>query len=353
MFDVCIIGAGPAGISSAVYAVSRGLSTLVLEQKAVGGLIGSVSTVTHYAGILKEETGATFAERLRRQAEDAGAQIVMERAEQVQLSGPVKVIRTGQHVYEARAVIIAGGTVPRKLGIPGEEEFAGRGTGLNAARDGQRYAGREMFVVGGADGAVKEALYLSRFAKKLTIIHFEDRLGAIPEFYRRVEQTENIELMLHSRLTEVRGNEQAEELTVEDVHTGRSTVISAGLRNLYLRGLRSQYAAVPGTGKAGWLSGDGTGSDHVHSRRVCRGRYLRQAGASGGDGGIRWRGGCNPRGGISGGTEAITDKNRRIRQQEVFRQEFYVRATSFLLQRVPWVRGEFFRRQVARKRKTQ
>ena len=227
MFDVCIIGAGPAGISSAVYAVSRGLSTLVLEQKAVGGLIGSVSTVTHYAGILKEETGATFAERLRRQAEDAGAQIVMERAEQVQLSGPVKVIRTGQHVYEARAVIIAGGTVPRKLGIPGEEEFAGRGTGLNAARDGQRYAGREMFVVGGADGAVKEALYLSRFAKKLTIIHFEDRLGAIPEFYRRVEQTENIELMLHSRLTEVRGNEQAEELTVEDVHTGRSTVISA------------------------------------------------------------------------------------------------------------------------------
>ena len=89
MYDIIIIGAGPAGISSAVYAVSRGLSTLVLEQKAVGGLIGSVSTVTHYAGILKEETGATFAERLRRQAEDAGAQIVMERAEQVQLSGPV------------------------------------------------------------------------------------------------------------------------------------------------------------------------------------------------------------------------------------------------------------------------
>ena len=119
MYDICIIGAGPAGISSAVYAVSRGLKTLVLEQKAVGGLIGGVSTVTHYAGIVKEETGATFAARLREQAESAGAKIVLEQVTGVQLSGPVKTVTTGEHTYEAKAVIIAAGTTPRKLGIPG------------------------------------------------------------------------------------------------------------------------------------------------------------------------------------------------------------------------------------------
>lgn len=227
MYDICIIGAGPAGISSAVYAVSRGLKTLVLEQKAVGGLIGGVSTVTHYAGIVKEETGATFAARLREQAESAGAEIVLEQVTGVQLSGRVKTVTTGEHTYEAKAVIIAAGTTPRKLGIPGEAEFAGRGTGLNAARDGKRYAGKDIFVVGGADGAVKEALYLSQFAKTLTIIHFEDRLGTIPEFYKRVEKTENIRLMLHSRLTQVRGNGQADELVVTDEHTGEQTVIQA------------------------------------------------------------------------------------------------------------------------------
>lgn len=227
MYDICVIGGGPAGISSAVYAVSRGLKTIMLEQKAVGGLVGSVSTVTHYAGIINGETGNTFAQRLKEQALSAGVEIVMERVERAKLDGAVKVITTDKNTYEAKAVIIAAGTTARTLGIPGEEEFAGHGTKLNAARDGEKYAGKEMFVVGGADGAIKEALYLAKYAEKLTIIHFEDKLGTISEFMEKVEKTENIQVLLHKRLSEIRGDGQADELVLTDEHTGEQTVVHA------------------------------------------------------------------------------------------------------------------------------
>lgn len=227
MYDICVIGAGPAGISSAVYAASRGLKTVVLEQKAVGGLLGSVSTVTHYAGIIEQETGQTFADRLKQQAVSAGVEIVIDQVVKAELDGTTKKITTEQSVYEAKAVIIAAGTTPRKLGIPGEAEFAGRGTGLNAARDGKNYAGKEIFVVGGADGAIKEALYLAQYASKLTIIHFEDQLGAIPEFTDKVKKVKNMEIKLHCRLGEVRGKEEADTLILRDEHTKENEEIHA------------------------------------------------------------------------------------------------------------------------------
>ena len=155
MFDLVIIGGGPAGISSAIYGASRGLKTLVLEKKMIGGLIGSVSTVTHYSGIIEEETGESFAKRLKAQAESAGVAIVMEQVVDVELEGRVKKIHTEQNTYEAKAVIIANGTIKRMLGIPGETEFEGRGIGLNATRDAEKYRGKEIFVVGGADGGME------------------------------------------------------------------------------------------------------------------------------------------------------------------------------------------------------
>ena len=227
MYDVCIIGAGPAGISSAVYAVSRGLKTVVLEQSKIGGLIGKVSTVTHYVGVDKSETGESFSKRLKEQADEAGVEIVNEKVIEVDFNGDIKIVRTDKNSYEAKTVIIAAGTTPRNLGIPGEKEFAGRGTMLNAAKDGKRYEGKEIFVVGGADGAIKEALYLAQFAKKLTIIHFEDTLGAIPQFTEKVREADNIELELHKRLTEIRGNDKADELVLTDVHDGSEKVIRA------------------------------------------------------------------------------------------------------------------------------
>lgn len=220
MYDIIIIGAGPAGISAGIYAVSRGKKTLVLEKAQVGGIIGKVSTVTHYTAIQAKETGVTFARRMEEQAQRAGVEIAHETVTGVTLTGEVKKVCTEKGTYEAKRVILANGGTPRKLGIPGEAELAGKGMGMNAARDGASYAGKNIYVVGGADGAVKEALYLANFAKRLTIIHFEDQLGCIPEFREKVAAAGNITLRLGSRLHGVYGNEQVERLEIASEKDG-------------------------------------------------------------------------------------------------------------------------------------
>lgn len=225
MYDFIIIGGGPAGISAAVYAVSRGLRVLVLEQEKIGGVIGKVSIVSHYTAIVEGETGETFAARMKKQALDAGVQISYETVVEVQLTGKTKIVKTNSDVYESHAVLLANGTTPRTLGIPGEDALTGKGYALNAAKSAQAYAGKHVYVVGGADGAIKEALYLSRFAKKVFIIHFEDKLGSIPEFTNKLSQLDNVELLLHSRLTEIGGKGQVEWLQLTDEKTGVTTKI--------------------------------------------------------------------------------------------------------------------------------
>ena len=222
MYDIIIIGAGPAGISAGIYAVSRGKKVLVLEKAQVGGIIGKVSTVTHYTALQPRESGATFAARMKEQALAAGVEIAYDDRHR---RGAVR--RRQDHPSPTRAsieaprVILANGGTPRKLGIPGEAELAGKGMSLNAPRDAQAYAGRNLYVVGGADGAVKEALYLAGFARRLTIIHFEDTLGCIPEFRKKVAAADNITLRLGSRLHGVYGDGQVERLEIADVHTGK------------------------------------------------------------------------------------------------------------------------------------
>lgn len=226
MYDIVIIGAGPAGISAGIYAVSRGKRTLIIEKNVVGGLIGKVSTVTHYAGIVEGETGVTFSKRMKEQAENAGVEIAYETVKQVALNGNIKKIYTENTVYQAKKVILANGTTPRKLGILGEAELAGKGIGLNAAKNGKTYEGKHVYVVGGADGAVKEALYLAKYAELVTIVHFEETLGCIAEFQEKVANTANIELRLGARLHAVYGVERVESLEISDERTGSIETIS-------------------------------------------------------------------------------------------------------------------------------
>ena len=220
MYDIIIIGAGPAGISAGIYAVSRGKRTLILEKAQVGGIIGKVSTVTHYTAIEKQETGATFAARMKEQALQAGVEIVQAEAVHVALTGEVKSVTTDRGIYEAKCIILANGGTPRKLGIPGEKELAGKGMGMNAARDGAAYAGKNVYVVGGADGAVKEALYLAGYAKQVTVIHFEEQLGCIAEFRQKVAAAGNISVRLASRLHAVYGQDQVERLEIASEQDG-------------------------------------------------------------------------------------------------------------------------------------
>ena len=227
MYDICIIGAGSAGISSAVYAASRGKKVAIFEGDAIGGRIREVSNVTHYAGIMEIEEGNSFVERMETQLRSYPIDLIEEKVVKTELTGDVKKVYTDNECYEAKAVIIAGGTSARELDLPGLKEFEGKGTGLNAARDAQTYEGKDVFVIGGADGAVKEAIYLSKFAKKVTIIHFEDTLGTISEFLDALVKKNNIKVRLHARLFAVEGETCADRIILEDVHTGKKQYIEA------------------------------------------------------------------------------------------------------------------------------
>lgn len=226
MYDIIVIGAGPAGISAGVYAVSRGKKVLILEKNKVGGIVGNVSTVTHYAAIISQETGASFAKRMEEQAVNAGVEIRYETVTAADLKGDTKHITTDKGEYTAPKVIIAAGSTPRKLGIPGEAEFAGKGIGLNAPKHGALYQGKNIYVVGGADGAVKEALYLAQFGKKVTIIHFEPSLMCISEFKEKVAKTPNITTIPGARLAAVSGDTCVDKLTIRYESDGHTEEIS-------------------------------------------------------------------------------------------------------------------------------
>lgn len=222
MYDIIIIGAGPAGISAAVYGKSRGKKVLVLEKKQVGGLIGAVSTVTHYTAIVREESGSTFAERMKEQALSAGVEIRYENVIETKLAGEIKKVVTNKETYEAKTLILANGGSGRMLGIPGENL---KGVRLNAPKDGPNYKGKNVYVIGGADGAVKEALYLAEMAGKVIIVCVEDELACIQEFKDKVVARDNIEIMPHSSLTAVYGNEAVEELEFTDNKTGEKQIV--------------------------------------------------------------------------------------------------------------------------------
>lgn len=222
MYDIIIIGAGPAGISAAIYGKSRGKKVLVLEKNQVGGLIGMVSTVTHYTAVLKEETGKTFGERMKEQALGAGVEIRYEKVTETKLTGEIKNIVTDQESYQCKTVILANGGSGRMLGISGESL---EGMRLNAPKDGPNYKGKNVYVIGGADGAVKEAIYLAKIAAKVTIVCVEDELVCIPEFKEKAALYSNIYMMPHTSLTAVYGAKRAEELEFTDNKTGKKQIV--------------------------------------------------------------------------------------------------------------------------------
>lgn len=222
MYDIIIIGAGPAGISAAIYGKSRGKRILMLEKGQVGGLIGTVSTVTHYTAIMKEESGRTFAKRMKEQVLSAGVEIRYENVTETKLIGKIKKVNTDKECYECKTVILANGGSARMLGIPGESL---KGIRLNAPKDGLDYKGKNIYIIGGADGAVKEAIYLAGIAGRVTIVCVEDELVCIQEFKDKAAEHHNIEIMPHSSLTAVYGNERAEELEFTDNKTGNIQMV--------------------------------------------------------------------------------------------------------------------------------
>ncbi|GAA0180553.1 thioredoxin-disulfide reductase [Clostridium sediminicola] len=223
LYDVVIIGAGPAGLSAGLYAARARMKTLILEKDSPGGQIVITHEIANYPGAMPEESGPSLIARMVNQTEQFGAERVSDNIVEVELSGKVKVIKGEKGEYHAKSVIIATGAEPKLIGCPGEAEFTGKGVSYCATCDADFFAGLEVFVVGGGDSAVEEALYLTKFARKVTIVHRRDELRAAKSIQEKAFKNEKMHFMWDSVIEEIKGDGIVESAIFKNTKTGETT----------------------------------------------------------------------------------------------------------------------------------
>lgn len=227
IYDVIIIGEGPAGLSAGLYAARSRLKTLILEKEKAGGQIVTTDEVANYPGSIENATGPSLINRMVEQAKDFGAKIKLDTVKEVELDGKIKIVKGEKEEYQTKTVIIATGAKPRKIGCPGEEELTGRGVSYCATCDAAFFEDLDVYVVGGGDSAVEEALYLTKFARKVTIIHRRDELRAAKSIQEKAFANEKIDFMWNTVVKEIKGDGIVEAMVVENVKTGEKTEIVA------------------------------------------------------------------------------------------------------------------------------
>ncbi len=205
IYDLLILGGGPAGLSAAVYAGRAKLKTVILEKGSVGGQAATTSEIVNYTGIRKT-TGPALSDEMKQHAADFGVETIKADVTAVDFSGDVKVVQTLSGDFYARAVIIATGATPKKLGFPGEEEFTGRGVAYCATCDGEFFDGLELFVIGGGYAAAEEALFLTRYASKITMIVRKPHFACAASIADKVLAHKKIEVKFNTELLEVSGD---------------------------------------------------------------------------------------------------------------------------------------------------
>jgi len=229
VYDVIIIGGGPAGLSAGLYASRARLSTLLIEKAIFGGQIANAAHVENYPGFPDGISGLELSELMYQQAMKYGLQTLSAAVTAIELSANGKVVRTSEGEYLAKAVIIAGGAEPNRLGVPGEERLLGKGVSYCATCDGPLFRDQVVAVVGGGDSAVEEALVLTRFASKVILIHRRDQLRASRLHQERAFANEKMEFLWDTVVEEILGQDKVEGLSLRNVKTGeRSTLKVSG-----------------------------------------------------------------------------------------------------------------------------
>lgn len=216
-YDVIIIGAGPAGLAAAVYTGRARLSTLVLEKGRPGGQILLTDFVENYPGFPDGVVPFQLMDNFRRHAEKFGAKIIMDEAKKIQRQDNLWSVLGNRGEDAARAVIIATGSIYRKLGVPGEERLTGRGVSYCATCDGAFFKEREVAVIGGGDNALTEALFLTKFCRSVKIIHRRNEFRAVKMIQERVSANEKIEVLRNSVVVEISGESRLESITIKNV----------------------------------------------------------------------------------------------------------------------------------------
>jgi len=232
--DLIIIGGGPAGLTAAIYAGRARIKTLVLAGSLPGGQPANIDAVDNFPGFPEGIKGPELAQRFQSQAERFDAQIKMENVTEVDFSTRPFAIHTHGATRHARTVIVATGATPRRMGVPGEEKFFGRGVSVCATCDGFFYQDKKVVVVGGGDSAVTEALFLTRFAREVTIIHRRDELRATKINQERAFENPKIRLVWDTVVEEILGDQTVNSVRVRNVKTGETSLIETDGVFLYV-----------------------------------------------------------------------------------------------------------------------
>ena len=228
VYDVIVLGAGPAGLAAGLYAGRSRLSTLVIEKGKDGGQIAITDDIENYPGqIVEGESGPSLIARMTQQCEKFGVERASDVINEVHLDGDIKVLKSAKAEYQSKTVIIATGAFARPIGCKGEKEVMGKGVSYCATCDANFFEDFEVYVVGGGDSAVEEAMYLTKFARKVTIIHRRDELRAAKSIQEKAFKNEKLHFMWDTVVEEVGGDGILSEMTVKNVKTGELTKIVA------------------------------------------------------------------------------------------------------------------------------
>ena len=222
VYDLVIVGGGPAGFTAALYGARAGRSVLVLEKMAPGGQMAMTENIENYPGFDRID-GLTLAEKMKSAAEAAGAHTRMAEVTAMQLEGTKKTVTTTEGDGTARAVVLAMGAVPRTLGVAEEEEMRGRGVSYCATCDGNFFRGKTVAVVGGGNSAAEDALYLSKLCKQVYVIHRRDTLRASRTEASRLEQAENVTFLWNKQVTALQHDFKLTGVTLRDTQTGEES----------------------------------------------------------------------------------------------------------------------------------
>ena len=227
VYDIIVLGAGPAGLTAASYAGRARMDTLLIEGTKDGGQIVITNEIENYPGSLEEESGPSLIARMTKQVEKFGADRVTDTIVDVELEGKVKHLKGNHGDYYAKAVVIATGASPRPIGCPGEKEFTGKGVSYCATCDANFFEDFEVYVVGGGDSAVEEAMYLTKFARKVTLVHRRDELRAAKSIQEKAFANPKMAFMWNTTIEEIKGDGVVTSMIVKDTKTGETREIKA------------------------------------------------------------------------------------------------------------------------------
>lgn len=225
MYDLLIIGSGPAGLGAAIYGVRAGLKLAVIDRSPIsGGQVLTTYAVDNYLG-LPELSGSDMSERFREHADKLGVTFLMAEVKQVEDLGEKKVVHTDEGDFEARAVILATGANHAMLGVEGEMKLAGMGVSYCATCDGAFFRGRTVAVVGGGDVAVEDAIFLAGICKKVYLIHRRDTLRAADSLQKKLMSLTNVEVLWNSEVSKIQGEDMVESLVILQNQTSEETIL--------------------------------------------------------------------------------------------------------------------------------